>query len=487
MRLARLRATIHWRTSRARCAPPFSTATLPDSLHHETSFGHYDNHNQNQNHNQQQQQQQQPPDSNKQGLLFDIYNAKVRDRNVQADPHQLEALASLQALREDLMRPPPVISRPVQQAASFWQSLFKPQLPSILQPSAPLGVYLHGGVGCGKTFLMNLFYDSYDGPYTKQKIHFHKFMLRIHQDMHAARHSGVNVADAVLPRVIESTMSQGQLLCLDEFQVTDVADALILQRLFQGLWKEGCVLVATSNRPPDDLYYNGLQRDRFLPFIDSLKHRTRVVGMWESETDYRLIQKITSGAGQVYFCGKQGLKEVDALFYHLVGQSAIAPTALTVQSRKVRIPRASLKNRIARFSFPDLCQAALGAADYLLIGQHFHTVVVDQIPALTVNEVNWLRRFITFVDACYENQVKLILHAQTSPTPRQILDSSSSTTAFDEVFAFDRTCSRLEEMSSIQYLQKKWAGCQSTSPAALLSNQHATVCVDPFMSDAGVH
>lgn len=243
--------------------------------------------------------------------------------------------------------------------------------------------------------------------------------------------------------------------------VTDVADALILQRLFTGLWEQGAVVVATSNRPPEELYWNGIQRDRFLPFIDVIEQRCEVVSMWQSETDYRLIQK-KLGASSVYFVGKDSRKEFDQLFYTLANGSPVAPTSVTTQGRQVPIPQAVLRRGIARFSFEDLCQKALGAADYLQIGQTFHTVFVERIPVLSINEINWIRRFITFVDAMYESKVKLILHAKTTST--EILSRTADQGKIhDEFFAFDRTISRLEEMQSQRYLQQRWAGSQSAA------------------------
>lgn len=317
-------------------------------------------------------------------------------------------------------------------------------------------------------------------------------MLNIHQYMHEARQQGQGThstshssghhhketlqSDAILPHVIERVLSNGRLICLDEFQVTDVADAMILQRLFTGLWHQGAVVVATSNRPPQDLYLNGLQRDRFLPFIDVLQHYCQVVSLWDSDTDYRLLQKLIAGERAVYFSGPgDPYNNMDRLFYELVQTSAVAPTTLQTQSgRRVAIPQASLRKGIARFRFDDLCQKALGAADYLLIGQHFHTVFVEQIPRLSINELNWIRRFITFVDSMYESNVKLILHTAQSNTPMNELlqldddDDTNSAggdhttnkgkSAHDEIFAFDRTISRLQEMASQTYLQKRWTG-----------------------------
>lgn len=279
------------------------------------------------------------------------------------------------------------------------------------------------------------------------------------------------------------------LLCLSSAAtaVTDVADAMILRRLFTGLWEQGCVVVATSNRPPDDLYLNGLQRDRFLPFIDVLKHNCQIVSMEESETDYRLVQKEMSQGlgGKVYFQGKSGRREFDALFYKLVGPVAVAPTALQTQGRKVSIPQASLTKGVARFTFEDLCQKALGAADYLVIGQYFDTVFVERIPCMSLTELNWVRRFITFVDSMYECKVKLILHAQVPAN--QIFQAGVDNQNHDEVFAFDRTVSRLEEMSSAKYLESPWVGGTATrrteATAALLSRQKATVLLEPSLGD----
>jgi predicted ATPase len=470
---------------------------------------------------------------------------------MEADPIQLQALSSLERLYQDLATnplPETAISSSLEPSSSSssskssssgaggffsWMSSSSSTASSSSQSSSSFfpgakirGVYLHGGVGCGKTFLMNkIFYDSIvTGPWStcKQKTHFHKFMLRIHQDMHMSRKNGVD-GDKIIPAVVSHVVEAGKLLCFDEFQVTDVADALILQRLFTGLWEQGCVVVATSNRPPEDLYLNGLQRDRFLPFIQLLKQECQVVSMWESEKDYRLILKSmdaweapsfstssssstsagTTGAPsntngdngemkprkrqsqKVYFeGGREARKEFDELFYDLVGASvSVSPTALRTQGRNVSIPQASLVKGIARFQFEDLCQKALGAADYLIIGQHFHTVFVENIPILNLSQLNWVRRFITFVDSMYESNCKLILHAKTDA--KHIFQPEEKTQD-DEVFAFDRTVSRLEEMSSSAYLvkQQRKVSKSTESKAGLLSQRRATVNVIPSLGDS---
>ena len=429
------------------------------------------------------------------------------------DPIQLHTLESLDRLRQELQNTPPPTTSVAPSAStaadtassSSWSSWFGGSKPAQKQAvgnintsqSLPRGCYLHGGVGCGKTMLMNLFYDSISAKHgmpeweaVKQQVHFHSFMLRVHSQMHQARTQNSNVnkeADSILPWVIQDTLEHhGRLICFDEFQVTDVADAMILQRLFTGLWDAGCVVVATSNRPPRDLYLGGLQRDRFVPFIDLLEERCEVVSMEASEVDYRMVLKaqrssnsntITStmdgvensiGKGgdilhkipDVYFTGPKGRQEFQALFLQLTqGQATLPPTTIMTKDggrRKVHIPQASVSSGIARFAFGDLCQKALGAADYLIIGKTFHTVFVDQVPQLSLPQINWVRRLITFVDSMYEHKVTLVIQAETPVD--EILSVSAADAQDDEVFAFARTISRLEEMASETYLKKQWRG-----------------------------
>jgi predicted ATPase len=449
------------------------------------------------------------------GPIHEAYRKLVAENDMLADPHQLASLPALERLRNQLLRTSPSEDIPyVDYSTSFgdddggsgsssnffgnWLGSAAQQVndavSSLTRTHQPQGVYLHGGVGCGKTMLMNLFYDSLTEENcpqwnaVKRKVHFNKFMLGIHKDMHVVRSSGAATgSDAILPAVIRQTAAKGRLLCFDEFQVTDVADALILQRLFTGLWQHGCVVVATSNRAPDELYLNGLQRDRFVPFIDVIKKECEVVSMWESHTDYRLVQKMQSkNAVQVYFVGREQYRAFDKLFYELVGGSALAPTSLKTQGRRVTIPLSSMNKCIARFSFEDLCKKALGAADYLVIGQQFHTVFVERVPVLTLNEINWVRRFITFVDSMYECNVKLIIQAKTNvdgifPQPAA---SDQAEQAHDEVFSFHRTVSRLEEMASQKYLQKRWArSLTAESKASLLSQHKATIQYEPSLGD----
>ena len=333
----------------------------------------------------------------------------------------------------------------------------------------PRGVYIYGGVGSGKSFCMDQFYNSVaisgndEGPKLTigvQKVHFHSFMLdKVHKQMHAAK-MVEKVQGDVLPRVIERILEDGRCIAFDEFQIYDVADALILRRLFTGLIDRGAIIVATSNRPPRDLYLNGLQRDRFLPFIDLLEEKSAVVSMMESETDYRLIQGASAAKG-VYFVGEASRGDFDNVFHTLAKGEQVGPMSLSTQGRRVQVPLANLEVGIAKFHFNDLCSKALGAADYICVGENFHTVFVDGVPKLTLNDVNVVRRLITFVDCMYEAHVKLILQLETQP--KEIFEVDLHNAHQDEAFSFDRTRSRLDEMGSKEYLKRRWVGRNNAS------------------------
>eukprot|EP00548_Thalassiothrix_antarctica_P015354 CAMPEP_0194175664 /NCGR_PEP_ID=MMETSP0154-20130528/9660_1 /TAXON_ID=1049557 /ORGANISM="Thalassiothrix antarctica, Strain L6-D1" /LENGTH=408 /DNA_ID=CAMNT_0038889547 /DNA_START=278 /DNA_END=1504 /DNA_ORIENTATION=- len=403
----------------------------------------------------------------------------IKKNDIEEDEHQLEAIGELDRLYYEIQiyesskEEDTLNDNKINEASLFIWSFFDSEdknntttadktPSSSSSTSPPKGVYLHGGVGCGKTFCMNMFYDKLgETTQDRQQVHFHKFMLGVHQQMHEAKMVDGIDGDLVLPRVVERTLENGRIICFDEFQVTDVVDALILQQLFTSLLEKGAILIMTSNRPPEDLYLSGLQRDRFLPFIDFIRERMVVRSMWDSTTDYRLVQGNNKAKG-VYFVGKKkGKEDFDAVFESLTDGTKVESTSLTTTGRLVLIPKASMSKGVARFTFQDLCTKALGAADYLVIGHTFHTVFVENIPTLSRDEINWVRRFILFVDSMYESHVKLIVHAQTQPESIFVVDLEDE--SCDEVFAFDRTRSRLEEMRSQQYLQKRWKAGEITT------------------------
>ena len=452
--------------------------------------------------------------------LFDHYESLIASGEVTRDPHQIRALRELDRLRADCLA---YIASPsfnsnsannnatsksdgdsggwsISNLFSSWGDDSSSSTSTASSGShqvqaatidKPKGVYLHGGVGCGKTYCMDLFYNSLpanplqanDDLTTaeansstaqssnsnnknniKQKVHFHKFMLNMHKSIHTAKTTHKLQGADLINHVIHDTLSHGKIICFDEFQVTDIADALLLKRLFTSLLAKGAVIVATSNRPPCDLYKGGLQRDLFLPFIDLLEDECHVVSMWESDMDYRLVQKDEeddsyddSGKQRVYFVGNDGAKRrFEKLFHVLTKGSDINSMVLDVQGRQVFVPKASEEYSIARFSFNDLCAKAAGAADYLAIGERFHTVFIEDVPKLQYHEVNLVRRWITLIDAMYENHVKLVIQAETKP--EEMFEVDLENEHCDEVFAFDRTRSRMEEMRSEKYLQKKWLG-----------------------------
>ena len=310
--------------------------------------------------------------------------------------------------------------------------------------AAPRGLYLYGDVGRGKTMLMDLFFAA--APVAKRRrVHFHEFMAEVHERIQAARLAGKSNGAAngdAIARVAGQLADECWLLCFDEFHVTDIADAMILSRLFERLFERGVVVVATSNLPPAEQYKDGLNRALFLPFIAMLEEKLDVLRL-DARTDYRL-EKLNGVAVWHVPMDARARAAIDAVWRRLAGEGGGAPIELPLKGRSIHIPRAG--GGAARFSFSDLCEAPLGAVDFVRIAHAFHTLIVDDIPVIGADERNQAKRFILLIDTLYDNAVKLVASAAAAP------DRLYSGTGGFETAEFRRVVSRLAEMQSTDYL-----------------------------------
>jgi len=301
----------------------------------------------------------------------------------------------------------------------------------------PPGFYIWGGVGRGKSMLMDLFHERLDIT-AKRRMHFHAFLQEAHHGMHAARKQGVE--DPLTP-VAEAVIAKARVLCLDEMQITDITDAMIVGRLFEKLFAAGVVVLTTSNRPPEDLYKDGLNRAGFLPFIALLRAHLQVVEL-RGPTDHR--DGVLRGA-QVYFHPAAGARApIDAIWAELTGGAAGTVLRLPVNGRTVEVPR--FHAGVARASFWDLCARPLGPGDYLAIAAAVRVLILEDIPQLSAANYNEAKRFVTLVDALYEAGVKLVALADAAP--------EALYPAGDGAFEFERTVSRLQEMRSAAWLEQ---------------------------------
>jgi cell division protein ZapE len=311
--------------------------------------------------------------------------------------------------------------------------------------SEPLrGLYIWGPVGRGKTMLMDMFFAT-ARVQRKRRVHFHAFMAEVHARVHAWRQERkaghVKGEDPIAP-VAEALADEAWLLCFDEFTVSDIADAMILGRLFEALFERGVVVVATSNVDPDELYKDGLNRALFLPFLDLLRERMEVVRL-DARTDFRL-EKLRDSAVYCVPADASAKATLSHAFESLTGRQHGAPTTLRILGHPVRVPEAVAN--VARFSYADLCKQPLGATDFLAIARAFHTILIDDIPVIAANQRNEAKRFINLIDALYDGHVKLIASAAAEPQGLYLGRDNR------EAFEFERTASRLIEMRSPDYL-----------------------------------
>lgn len=352
------------------------------------------------------------------------YRAMIDAGELKRDPAQVVAVEKLQLLANRLAQYEPP------DKTDFF-SFFTRKGGAV-----PEGLYMFGGVGRGKTMLMDLFFETV--PFKdKRRVHFHEFMSEVHDLIGKFRKQ--DEGDPISPTA-EAIASKARLLCFDELHVTDIADAMILGRLFTKLFEAHTVVVATSNAAPGELYKDGLNRPLFEPFIDLVEDKMEVLQL-ETATDYRL-EKLRGA--ELYFTppGKKAAKAMRATFARLTGHEEGPPSSVEVKGRKVPVPEACMG--VARFDFKDLCGQPLGANDYLVIAHTYHTVLIENIPVMGSAQRNEARRFVNLIDTLYDNSVTLIASAEAEPD--ELYRKG------DGAFLFERTASRLIEMRSEAYL-----------------------------------
>ncbi len=366
-----------------------------------------------------------------------VYRARRAAGTLKPDPVQELAVEKLQSLHRSLVGYQPSI--PVRVSKSWFSKFGLDSTTPVQKPSRPRGLYIYGGVGRGKSMLMDLFFEQ--APLTrKRRVHFHAFMQEVHDRLHGLR--AQKLEDPLL--VLATAMANDAvLLCFDEFQVTDIADAMILGRFFDALFKAGVVVVATSNRAPDALYQDGLHRDRFLPFIAVMKAELEILEL-DNGRDYRLARLM---ARPTYYTPNdaQAERALNEIFAELTDDTRAEPMTFEVKKRPLLVPRQAL--RVAWFSFADLCGQPLGPADYLAIAARFDSVIVADIPMLGPERRDEAKRFNTMIDAFYEAKVHFIASAAAAPSdlyPEGV-----------GAFEFQRTVSRLMEMQSVDYVANR--------------------------------
>ncbi len=346
------------------------------------------------------------------------YRARIASGDLAPDPDQARAAERLNKLAQDLSRWRP----------DAW----------LARGPTPNGLYLYGPVGRGKSMLMDLFFEN--APVKKKRrAHFHEFMLARHAFLKRARENGEG-RDLLIAQAAKEVADEASLLCFDELQVTDIADAMILGRLFERLFAEDVVIVATSNRPPGELYKNGINRQLFEPFIVLIKNKLDLVEL-AGPRDFRLERLM---AAPVYYAplGPAADEAINRAWARLTHGAAPQTTTLDVNGRALKVEREAAG--VARFSFDELCARPMGAADYIEIAEYFHTLLLERIPKLTPAMREEAARFRTLIDALYEGKVKLVASAEAQP--------GELYPAGDQSFEFERTASRLMEMRSEAYL-----------------------------------
>ncbi|QIB34880.1 cell division protein ZapE [Ancylobacter pratisalsi] len=375
-------------------------------------------------------------------VLAARYVARMAAGDIAPDPGQARIVAALAQLEQR------IATRRLARKSSALGWLFARREETIPRVR---GLYIHGSVGRGKTMLVDLFYESVAVRKRKRRAHFHEFMIDVHARIHQVRSdmkAGKIKEGDPIAIVAAALYEEAWLLCFDEFHVTDIADAMILGRLFEKLFSFGVVIVATSNVAPQDLYKGGLNRALFLPFIAMIEEHMEVVKI-ESPTDYRM-EKL-GGVRTWYVAGPQQTMaeidhDMDIIWRRVAGADGGAPANIASAGRTIHVPFAG--GGAARFSFEELCGTPLGAADYLRLARSYHTILIEHVPQLDQDRRNEAKRFITLIDEFYEKGVKLIASAEAEP------ETLYSGTEGAEAFEWARTVSRLHEMRSSDYIAR---------------------------------
>jgi cell division protein ZapE len=360
------------------------------------------------------------------GRVLEAYEAGLAAGAIRADGAQQPVVAKLDGLAQALAQAP--------QGGGLLGRLFTPA-----RPAMPRGIYIHGAVGRGKTMLMDLF-DAAAPAEPRLRVHFHAFMQDVHRQLHTARQA--RARDAIGP-VAAALARTARLLCLDEMQITDIADAMIIGRLFEALLAAGTVIVTTSNQAPEGLYHNGLNRQLFLPFIELIRAKFEVVAL-TGATDYRL-GRVKAHETYLTPLGATAEAGLQDLWRRLTDTEHGGPVELDVLGRKLRVPEVA--HACARFSFAELCGQPLGPPDYLALAQNFRTLFVAGIPVLGAAQRNEAKRFVMLIDTLYDARVRLVASAAAAPEELH--------PAGDHTFEFARTASRLREMQSASWWGKK--------------------------------
>jgi cell division protein ZapE len=366
--------------------------------------------------------------------IAERYAGLAESGALERDPAQARAADRLQKLQDELSN----YRRASKSSSLGWLMARGPKA------AAPRGLYIWGDVGRGKTMLMDLFFETAKVE-KKRRAHFHEFMADVHDRLNVVRQAmkeeKLKDGDPIAP-VAAALADEALLLCFDEFHVNDIADAMILSRLFERLFERGVVMVATSNVPSGDLYKEGLNRALFLPFVKLLQEKCDTVHL-AARADYRL-EKLSGTQMWHVPADREAQQQIDEVWRKLAGRDGGAPAELSYRGRTLRIPFAG--NGAARFDFSDLCRQPLGAADFVQIAHNFHTIVIEDIPVMSPDQRNEAKRFILLIDALYDNAVKIVASAAAER------DEIYQGTGTIEASEFKRTSSRLIEMGSNEYM-----------------------------------